>query len=542
MPSIIRVLIVEEQKVICEGLKILLESASDIEVVGTVINSDTALSRLEELKPNILLMSRASSENSKFDVIEVIRQKYQQIKIIIFCNQVDASDFVQYLELGVNGCLLKDVSVSQIKEIIRYIHQGYTHIENSIFQAVLPELSDAVSALKIAESEFKESLAAPESAGINDDKFQLYPLGYRQNYQSENTATQSYIPLLDELTTDNSLRFDNSEPKTQKTWRQRGKTSLTLVGLGVAAIAGGIISWRQGAEIVINDAVVKGNIVSIDSPVAGELQKINYRQGMNIKANQLLANVETAEDSNTAKILSQLEKDIVLKREQINNEQKLLSFLENNLENLPRQSEITVNIPQSSEISQIFIDNSREIANLDQQIINQKVTINLFSKELSNLQDRLNETKANLVNRKLTPIKSPISGVVHKINYTEGGLIPSGQEIATLIDCQNLWVEAIIDAKLAAKINLQNQVSVHLEERESLIAGEINLIESLSNREQATNFQATRLASNKTNRNKIENSKESFYRLIIAVDFSASDLISQDSCNVGSTATITIDN
>ena len=60
--EIIRVILIEEQKVIREGLKILLESESDIKIVGSFDNNQDALSDVEELKPNIVLVSVALSE------------------------------------------------------------------------------------------------------------------------------------------------------------------------------------------------------------------------------------------------------------------------------------------------------------------------------------------------------------------------------------------------------------------------------------------------------------------------------------------------
>ncbi len=535
----IRVMIVEEQKVIREGLKILLQSESDIKVVGSVSNSDAALSKIEEFQPDILLISRTLSEVDGFDIIKVIQQKYNQLKIIIFCNQVNASDFVQYLELGVKGCLLKNVSVGQIKEVIRHINKGYIHIENNVFQTVLPELSDAVSSLKIADSEFKTPLEDLESEVIYDDKFQLYPLDYRQDYHSENKITQPYFPILGDVGIESSLPIVHSEKTTKNSWWKRGTSTLALLGLGLSAIAIGVISYSRGAEIVIKDGVVKGKIVSIDSPVEGKLQKVIDLKGKNIEANQDLAFIKPLEDSNAAKIISQLEKDIVLKEEQINNAKKILSFSENNLKKLPKQSEISLNIPQATEATKISIDNTREIVNLEQQIGNQKVTINLLEKELSNLQEKLTNAKRDSVNNQITPIKAPISGAVHSINYTEGEVIPVGQEIATLIDCQNLWVEAIVDSEVAAKINLHKDVSVQLGDREALIPGKINLIETLRDSAQTTNSKSIALTSNVPTNN---NQKESLSRVIIDVDFSSSELMLQDSCNFDSTATISINN
>ena len=533
--EIIRVILIEEQKVIREGLKILLESESDIKIVGSFDNNQDALSDVEELKPNIVLVSVALSEVDGFDVTRALKQKLSQTKIIVFCNEVNTDHLVQYLKLGVKGCLLKEVSTKKIKEIVRYIDKGFTHIEDDIFETVLPELSDAISALKIADSQFQNSLNSPESEVPFNKQFPLYSLGNKQNSQFDNIMPQFYITDISE----SPLSLGASEESTKKSWVKKGLFNLALAGFGLAAIALGISSYRQENAIVIKDAVVNGEIVSIESPVEGKLQEIIYLEGMSLEANQIFAFIEPAEDTRTTQIISQLERDIILKQEQINNAQKFLSFLQRQLQAVPKKSEISLNLPQTAEEATISIDNSREIINLEQQIFNQKSTIDFLGKELTNLQQKLNDARDNSVNNQIIPLEASISGAIHNINYREGDLIPAGQEIATLIDCQNLWVEAVVEKKVAAKINLQKEVSVQLEDQESLISGKVNLIESLSNSEQKNTSKSLALTSTEPINNRI---KEAFSRVIINVDFPDSGLMLQDFCNVGLTAQISIDN
>ncbi|MEM9276654.1 MAG: response regulator [Cyanobacteria bacterium P01_F01_bin.143] len=537
--EIIRLILIEEQKVIREGLKILLESESDIKIVGSFNNNQDALSNVEKLKPNIVLVSIALSAVDGFDVIRTLKQKLNQTKIIVFCNEVNASDFVQYLELGVKGCLLKEVSARKIKEIVRYIDKGYTHIEDNIFKTVLPELSDAISALTIADSQFQNSLNSPESEVLFNEQFPLYSDGNKQNSQFGSIVTQFYIPISDNVSEANTLSLEVSGESTKKSWVKKVIFNLALAGFGLAAISLGISSYRQGTAIVIQDAVVNGEIVSIKSPVEGILQEIIYLEGMNLEANQLFAFIQPVEDSKTTQIINQFEQDILLKQEQINNAGKFLSFLQRQLQAVPKKSEISLNLPQTEEETTISIDNSREIINLEQQIFNQQSTIDFLQKELSNLQQKLNDAQENSLNNQIIPLEAPISGAIYNINYREGDLIPSGQEIVTLIDCQNLWVEAVVEKKVAAKINLQKEVSVQLEDRESLILGKVDLIESLGNSEPKNNPKSLALASNEPINNKVQ---EAFSRVIINVDFANSGLMLQDFCNVGLTAQISINN
>ena len=538
--KIIHVILIEEQKVIREGLKILLESASDIKIVGSFSNNEDAFSKIEDLQPNIVIISLALSEVNGLDVIKKIRQKTPQTKIIVFCNEVNAADLVQYLELGVKACLLKDIAAGKIKELVRYIDRGYNHIEEKIFQKVLPELSDAVSALKVADSEFQNFLNSPNSEVIFNNKDEWSQFGIGQSYYTQNQTPQLYLPLLNDVTAENLTSFPvTEESSSKKNWRQKIISKLAIAGLGTTAIAIGIISYLQKVEIVIKDAVINGETVAITSTVAGKLQEINYLEGTNLEANQVFAILRPLEDKNLTQIISQLEIDISLKQEQIKNGEKYLASLKNTLAILPQQREVPINLPQSPQVATILLDNAREIANLEQQILNQQLTINLFRKELRNLEDKFQETKANSLENKIIPLKAPISGAIHKVNYREGDSIQAGEEIATFIDCKQLWVEAIVDSKLASKINLQKKVSVQLQEKEYVMAGKINLIETVEEQNTITNSESLNLTSNVINNN-ID--KISLSRVIIDVNFSSSELLLQDYCNVGSTAIVSINN
>ena len=536
---IIHVVLIEEQKVIREGLKILLESESDIKIVGSFSSSQEALAQIEELKPNIVLVSFALSEVDGLKILQEIQQKSPQVKIVVFCNEVNAANLVQYLELGVKACLLKDIAAGKIKELVRYVDRGYNHIEEKIFQQVLPELSDAVSALQTADSKFQDLLNSPSPETLFNHNYQLSSLGYGQNFHPYNN-TQFYLPLVNGITPDLETSFASSEESTNKNWRQKIISKLALACLGLGAIITGIISHLQVAEIVIKDAVINGKTVAITSPVTGKIQEIKYMEGTNLEANQIFATLKPIEDKNLTEIISQLEMDISLKQEQIKNAERYLASLKNTLKILPRKSEIPINLPQSPQVATILLDNAREIANLEQQILNQQLNINLLSKELNNLENKLKEVKADSPSNQIIPLKTPVAGVISQINYREGNSIPVGQEIATFTDCQDLWVEAIVDAQVAAKINLQKNVSVQLLDREYIMLGKIKLLETLGQENTITNSEALNLTSTIIDNGFTAQASSS--RLIIDVDFSSSELLQKDYCDLGLTATVSINN
>ena len=104
----VRILLVDEQKVIREGLRVLLESESDLEIVAAVGNGYAAITKIDETNPDILFISMRLSEIEGLDVLAIIRKKYPQVKIVVFSDGTNEQHLIQSLEMGIKGYLLKD--------------------------------------------------------------------------------------------------------------------------------------------------------------------------------------------------------------------------------------------------------------------------------------------------------------------------------------------------------------------------------------------------------------------------------------------------
>lgn len=510
----IRILLINEQKVVREGLKLLLEAEPDLEVVGSVNNGNAALSTIEYTNLDIVIVNKRLTEINEFDLVKKIRQQYPKIKMIVLSNEVDEYHFVRVLELGVEGYIYETSPTDKIKDAIRSIYKGNKYLDDAaISTIVLPKISKSFSDVKPQKLEQnhkleqKKYLALQEAQTIFDNRFLFKPFPDSQDL-SKVTSNNDFVQ-------DNYLELPESIEK-RSIWEKRINFWLILAGLGLAATILGFFSMKYSREatIVLDNAVINGEKIAITSPTEGTLQEVNYEKGIEIKANEILAKVEKLKDNDTEELIAQLEADINLKQQQITNTNKFISVIENDLKLL--QTEESPTLIGSKETENLLEpeDNSREIANLEQQIINQKVSASLLKKELSNLQKTLTRTKSQFLNNQVFNVKAPRSGKIHDLNFTTGEFVASNQQIATMVDCQNLWIEAIAEADVVAKINLQKKVAVQLSDQENSIAGKITLIESLEN---------------------------SLSRIVVDVDFASLESTSQDYCDLGLSAQISID-
>jgi DNA-binding NarL/FixJ family response regulator len=126
----IRVLLVDDHQVVREGLEHMLKQEEDMEVVGQSANGEEALTQVEALAPNIVLMD---IKMPGMDGIELTRRlKARQP----FCNVIMLTLYDEYLaeamEAGASGYLLKDAKRTELAQAIRQVHRGGVVISGSI--------------------------------------------------------------------------------------------------------------------------------------------------------------------------------------------------------------------------------------------------------------------------------------------------------------------------------------------------------------------------------------------------------------------------
>jgi len=130
MKKDIQILLVDDHQVVREGLQHMLEQEEDIEIVGQSANGDEALSQVERICPNIVLMD---IKMPGIDGIELTRQVLEKQPS---CNVIMLTLYDEYLaeaiEAGAVGYLLKDTKRVELIQAIRQVHHGEVVISNNI--------------------------------------------------------------------------------------------------------------------------------------------------------------------------------------------------------------------------------------------------------------------------------------------------------------------------------------------------------------------------------------------------------------------------
>ena len=130
MPKDIRILLVDDHQVVREGLRHMLGQEEDMEIIGQGATSYEALSRLEELAPNIVLMDIKMPGMDGIELTRRVKQKNPSCKVIMLTLYDEYSS--QAMEAGAAGYLTKDTKREELVQAIRRVHGGEIVIGNHI--------------------------------------------------------------------------------------------------------------------------------------------------------------------------------------------------------------------------------------------------------------------------------------------------------------------------------------------------------------------------------------------------------------------------
>lgn len=133
----IRILLAEDQTLMRQGLKTLLELEPGLRVVDEAQDGKTAVTKALQLRPDIVLMDVQMPEQNGVEATAAICRAWPQAKIIILTT-FDRDDYVfQGIRAGAMGYLLKDMPADKLFETIRRVHAGEVFIQPEIASRTL---------------------------------------------------------------------------------------------------------------------------------------------------------------------------------------------------------------------------------------------------------------------------------------------------------------------------------------------------------------------------------------------------------------------
>ncbi|HEY9849764.1 MAG TPA: response regulator transcription factor [Leptolyngbyaceae cyanobacterium] len=136
----IRILLVDDQSLIRRGLSELLKYEDCFEVVGEAENGKAAISQVELLKPDVVLMDIRMPVMDGVAATKEICQRFPQARVLVLTIDDDDEYIAQALRYGAAGYLLKDTPPEEIAQAIRVVHKGYTHLGPGLAQKIIAQI------------------------------------------------------------------------------------------------------------------------------------------------------------------------------------------------------------------------------------------------------------------------------------------------------------------------------------------------------------------------------------------------------------------
>ena len=148
MTEQIRVLIVDDQRLLCDGFRTLIELEPDLEVVGTAGDGAEALAMVERLQaeqtaPHVVLMDVRMPRLDGIAATRAFKERWPEMRIIILTTFDDRALIHAGLQAGAAGYVLKDITASQLATTIRVVVQGQVLLHPEVAHKILASLSPA---------------------------------------------------------------------------------------------------------------------------------------------------------------------------------------------------------------------------------------------------------------------------------------------------------------------------------------------------------------------------------------------------------------
>lgn len=162
----IKVMIADDQRLMREGLKTILDLEQDLTIVQLAENGKDALEKMADAKPDVILMDIRMPVMDGVECTRIIKQQYPGVKVIILTTFDDDEYIIEALKNGAVGYILKDLSSEKLISAIRDAYKGNSIMQPEIAAKVISLITGAakepVHSNASADSKYTEELTDRE--------------------------------------------------------------------------------------------------------------------------------------------------------------------------------------------------------------------------------------------------------------------------------------------------------------------------------------------------------------------------------------------
>jgi NarL family two-component system response regulator LiaR len=147
----IRILVVDDESVVREGVVAILSYQSDLEVVGEAVNGVDAVELARKTKPDVILLDMVMPKQDGLTTIPKLKEVVPTARILVLTSFAEADRVYQTIKAGAIGYLLKDATRVQLLQAIRDVAKGQAFIHPSVAMKVIHEIDHPSELMYTAE-------------------------------------------------------------------------------------------------------------------------------------------------------------------------------------------------------------------------------------------------------------------------------------------------------------------------------------------------------------------------------------------------------
>lgn len=163
MSEITRIVLADDHALVRDGIRSLLETETDLEVIGEASNGKEAIELVEKVHPDLLIIDIRMPVMNGIDAVEVLTKSNSQVKSIILSMHDSEEYILKSISAGANGYLLKDTDKTEFIKAIHTVREGGKYFSGDISNVLVNNLLSSKKPLSKKE----------KPSNLNDNIFDL---------------------------------------------------------------------------------------------------------------------------------------------------------------------------------------------------------------------------------------------------------------------------------------------------------------------------------------------------------------------------------
>lgn len=172
----IRLIIIEDNKLLRKGISVMIKEQKDIQVVAALGDRIRVNDKIRFLKPDVLLLDLGLVNQNSLELVKSLKKKFPKLKMIVMDLLPIQSDIILFIKEGVSGFILKDATTKDFMNTIRSVAKGEkifpSQLHGSLFSEIVDNAVNELMGSKLIESirmtDNEKKIIGLISAGLSD--------------------------------------------------------------------------------------------------------------------------------------------------------------------------------------------------------------------------------------------------------------------------------------------------------------------------------------------------------------------------------------